>query len=254
MDRKLLTASSPFSAVRDGQFTMPRFVDVDLTNARTEQTALEIPIAGNVLYCDANPSDGNCVIEFNDVGRDPGTDTPFYASPGFIANVPYTRIRVYNDAQPGKKIRIVYGVDIPFQPGSVGSLSLSQAQINQLVRPLQSTGSFVDNTAALGALLTIFTPAQNPNGAIILNCAAHDQASVSGTGAFLANATPPASPVGGEIICGLQARTTISPVIYYEAQLDYPVFIAAGKGMYYIQNFVGAGAGFVSRSCRYILL
>lgn len=119
----LTAPASDFRAVRDGRRTQPFYIDVALDTAYTDAAPLLLPIAGNSLYIDARPTDGIAQIEFQDSSSDI-TGVPFYACPGFIYRGAFTQIRLTSSAQSGKKIRVVYGVDIDFQPGSVAQVAI----------------------------------------------------------------------------------------------------------------------------------
>lgn len=134
------------------------------------------------------------------------------------------------------------------------SVDLNTATLNTLTRPISPSAVWSDNTASLGAVLTVFAPAANTNGAILLSAYAQDQSTTSGTGAFVAKTSSPSNPVDGEVMTPLMQIAGLSTTLYYGARLDQPAFIAAGKGLYYVQNFTGAAAGFVARSARYRLL
>lgn len=121
MKNQLISPSTNFNAVRDGRNAPDFYFDLDLSSPFDSI----INVAGNSFYADANPADGVCTVYFQDTDRVGGT-TPFYVSPGFIARIPFTQIRVVNSfAQPGKKCRVVYGTDTDFQPGSVAQVSVS---------------------------------------------------------------------------------------------------------------------------------
>ena len=113
-----------FKDVREGLLSRPLYQDVDLSSARSISagSALVINMSGNTFYVDANPSDGNAVIRFQDTNLD-GTAAPFYVTAGFIARIPYTQLILENTAQAGKKIRIIYGVDIDFTPNTTSTVS-----------------------------------------------------------------------------------------------------------------------------------
>lgn len=126
MNQFLTSPSTDFRRVRDGREAIPLYIDVDLSSARTtDAQALVLNIAGNSFYIDANPSDGVCTVQFQNTNFDRST-APIYCGPGAIFNVPFTQILIRNTAQAGKKIRIVYGVDIDFIAGSIASV---QAQV-----------------------------------------------------------------------------------------------------------------------------
>lgn len=158
----LQSPTSNFNAVRDGRSAPDFYFDLDLSVLFDTV----INVAGNSLYADANPSDGVCTIYFQDTASD-RSPTPFYVSPGFIARIPFTQIRVQNTrVQPGKKLRIVYGTDTDFQPGSVSQLSIS-GQIG-LSGPGQAA---VDAGQAfrLGTALPFAKPAASYYYACIIN-------------------------------------------------------------------------------------
>ena len=115
---KLLKSDVNFQRVRDGRNALPFYFDLNLSTARSVAAGTHFiaNVAGDSFYADANPIDGNCVVHFQDTNLDRAA-VPFYVSPGFIANVPFTQLLIENAAQPGKKIRVAYGVDIDFQPG-----------------------------------------------------------------------------------------------------------------------------------------
>ncbi|NBW79186.1 MAG: hypothetical protein EBR27_09265 [Betaproteobacteria bacterium] len=127
MNSALRIPSSDFGRVRDRRESVPLYVDVDLTTARTtDAQALVLPIAGNSFYIDANPNDGICTVQFQDTNFDRST-APLYCGAGTIFKVPFTQVLIRNAAQAGKKIRIVYGVDIDFIAGSIAAIQTQSA-------------------------------------------------------------------------------------------------------------------------------
>lgn len=108
-----------FAAVRDGRNSLPLWMDIDLTSARSISAgnALSINIAGNSFYIDQDTANvGNSTVHFQDTNLG-NSSAPLFVSAGFIANVPFTQILIENTAQPAKRLRIFYGVDIDFQAG-----------------------------------------------------------------------------------------------------------------------------------------
>lgn len=147
--RGLTNPSTDFSRVRDRREAIPLYVDIDLSSARTtDADALALSIAGNSFYIDANPSDGVCTVQFQDTNFDRAT-APIYCGPGAIFNVPFTQVLIRNAAQAGKKIRIIYGVDIDFIAGSIASI---QAQVSPTaLTPTQTTKTVGTSSANLVA-------------------------------------------------------------------------------------------------------
>ena len=250
---KLLKSDVNFQRVRDGRNALPFYFDLNLSTARSVAAGTHFiaNVAGDSFYADADPSDGNCRVHFQDTNLDRAA-VPFYVSPGFIANVPFTQMLIENAAQPGKKIRIAYGVDIDFQPGSVAQIAVSNSGGYTAVRPEAVTGNYksttdtVANTAEL-----IFSAASNPNGAIV--CSAHAFGSNPATTnmAYISKATAPASIIDGDIIAlgGNKSNNGVTP--WYILDMPSYQYVAAGLGLYFISNqALTSGA----RSCRYKLL
>lgn len=257
MQNRLIAPSTDFRAVRDGRNSQVYYYDVALDTARSAAagTGLVLPISGNAFYCDANPGDGNAYVHFQDTNFD-RAPAPLYVSPGVIFNIPFTQVLIENSAQPGKKIRIAYGIDIDFQPGSVAQIAVTNAGGYTAVRPEQATGFYASNGAlAANTAEVIFAPAANVNGAIILTAEYDlDAQSAGGTpGAILAKNSAPATIIDGEVILTAQGAHNYTGVGYalgFKGVLQYPQFIPAGKGLYVIST----GAFSPRRSCRYKLL
>lgn len=130
----LSSPSIDFRSVRDQRRASLFYYDLDLSTARSASalTALLLNVSGNVVYIDADPSGGNALIHFQDGNYDRGP-VPVYASPGAIFNVPFTQLLIENTAQAGKKLRIVYGVDVDFQPGSVAQVAITGATTDDYI-------------------------------------------------------------------------------------------------------------------------
>lgn len=127
MNPLLNKPTSDFNAIRDGRNSLPLYIDVDLTNARSiaANSALVLNIAGNSFFTDADTANGgNATVHFQDTALG-NTSAPFFVSPGFIANVGFTQLLIENTAQAGKRLRIFYGVDIDFQAGVNSSIAIS---------------------------------------------------------------------------------------------------------------------------------
>ena len=123
------TLSQDFNAVRDGRRAPWYSYEIDLSIPRTDTPgggALELPIAGNSFYVDRAPDVGNASVQFQDLSFDRSM-LPIYCGAGFIANVLFTQVKFTNVAQPGKVLRIFYGVDVDFSPGTASEIILSGA-------------------------------------------------------------------------------------------------------------------------------
>lgn len=105
--------SVDFDETRKGLRRVPDYFDVDLTSARaiSANTQLLLQVAGNSFYVDQNPATvGNATVHFQDSLL--GLSTPVYVAAGFACGWPYTQLVIENAAQPGKILRVIYGVDI----------------------------------------------------------------------------------------------------------------------------------------------
>lgn len=234
MQNRLIAPSTDFRAVRDGRNSQVYYVDVALDTARSAAagTALVLPISGNAFYCDANPGDGNAYVHFQDTNFD-RAPAPLYVSPGVIFNIPFTQVLIENTAQPGKKIRIAYGIDIDFQPGSVAQIAVTNTGGYTAVRPEPMTGFFNSVTAYAAATATlVFSAASNVNGAIIYSASINDRQATAGTVAFLAKATAPTSATDGDPILAGHQNAVIGTDAAVSSFLTLPQYIDAGLGVY----------------------
>ena len=222
MNSPIIRPSTDFGAVRDGRNAPDFYFDIDLTVAGE----LVVPIAGNSFYCDADPSNGNAIVHFQDTNLD-RTPTPFYISPGFIARIPFTQCRFVWSAQPGKKIRVIYGTDTDFQPGSVSQVTFAG---NVNINGATYNASFIQNSIAVGAN-QIIAPGANVNGVILSNLNISYNITAGGAASILAKSTPPASITDGDAI-GCTILTSPGPSAIFEYQLINPVFIPPGRGLY----------------------
>jgi hypothetical protein len=236
----LQSPTSNFNAVRDGRNAPDFYFDIPL-NAAGEVT---YPIAGNSFYVDANPSDGNAIAYFQDTNLD-RTPTPFYISPGFIAQIPFTQCRFVWAAQPGKKIRIVYGTDTLFQPGSVSQVSFAGVvSINDAITTgIQSARSVLSGTAFTSA--TLLAAASNVAGITVKSAQflGAANASASTEGSLIAATTIPTNFSGGAskliLLTGLAYNNGSGNI----SLGNLSRFIPAGYGLYHIHQSAAAGGG-----------
>lgn len=168
--------STDFNRVRDGRNAPDAYFDIDLSIAGDQF----FNIAGNSFYVDSNTFDGTATVYFQETDNLRGP-TPFTVTPGFIARIPFTQIRVVWASQPGKKIRLIYGVDTDFQPGSVSQVSFAGNVTIQDVIGNTNQHYFRGAIAALGfAAVPIVTAAANTNGIMITGMFCNVQAVASG--------------------------------------------------------------------------
>jgi hypothetical protein len=119
------------------------------------------------------------------------------------------------------------------------------------VRPEVGSGFFTDNSAAAAnTAITIFTPASNTNGVIILNAEASEEtAGTACFGGFIAHTSAPANTTTGENIASLLYVAQVSGGRNFSAKLNTPALIAAGKGLYYLASAAPSTNGL--RSARW---
>jgi hypothetical protein len=260
MNNFLEQPNTDFRRVRDGRNSLPLWLDIDLTNARSiaAGSALSINIAGNSFYVDQDTVNvGNATVHFQDTNLG-ATSAPLFVSAGFIANVPFTQILIENTAQAGKRLRIFYGVDIDFQAGINASITISgTVQVNNTTAqkiPVAQTGSdytgSYQNAAPLAANTpeVIFTAGANVNGAIVLIASFNSyNAAAFPFPVIIAKATAPTTVVDGDVI--VTSENIISGG--GGGSLKTPIRIPAGKGLYYITNSAETNS---IRQAKYILL
>jgi len=223
---QLQKPSSDFSSVRDGRNAPDFYFDLDLSTTFDQI----INIAGNSFYCDANPVDGNFVVYFQETDSLRGP-TPFYASPGFIARIPFTQIRVTNTtAQPGKKARIVYGTDTDFQPGSVSQITLSgNVGINYPIAGFVANSNACQSQTFGALLIDLFAP---PSGGLVWNLEISTYVTGAGTNSIFLYSDTIAAPSGvtaNNMLGRIELGT--APLNVYSRRLEYksPFIVPAGR-------------------------
>lgn len=245
--------STDFPAVRDGRRARVFYYDVDLSTARSiaAGTALILTIAGNSFFCDQSPNQGAATVYFQDFTLTPTDAPPIYCGPGFVGTVPFTTLLIENTAQAGKRFRFFYGVDVDFKPSLSGSIALT-GTINAAPYGM-SYGASYKSTSALVANTgdVVFSPGANVNGAVIWAAGFLHQETVAAGISLVAKASAPASIVDGDVL--LQTQNFTNAASNFECgALPNPVFVAAGKGAYFIAAAASNTAAL--RSALYTLL
>lgn len=99
----------------------------------------------------------------------------------------------------------------------------------------------------------VFSPAANANGAIVWRANFQTQSAANTGAAYVAKASAPATVIDGDVIVGTDALYTgVGAQTGASGKLERPVFIAAGKGFYYIATTLESLIGV--RSVLYTLL
>ena len=231
---------SNFDAVKTDLQTQLLVYEIDLSTARSiaANTAEVLRFAGNSLYIDKNSDVGNGTIIFQDDSR--LKPARVFAQPGFIARVPWTQIIVENQAQAGKVLRIFYGVDVDFVPGTTSDFSISgSVDIRDVGYP---PSTFFRSSTLLGALGTeaVFLAAANTNGALIYSASLWGGDAVSTASSILASgAAAPVSLVSNPVILhhGTNSGFGVGPVL-----LQQPIRLAAGQGLWRLSVPAQSGA------------
>jgi hypothetical protein len=265
----LLEPTTDFQAVRDGRRSSLFYYDVDLSVARSitasPVSALLLPISGNSFYIDQDTNTvGYARVHFQDTNYG-SAPAPVYVGPGFIANVPFTQLLIENTAQPGKILRIFYGVDIDFAPGVNAQVAITgNISVQPAGAPSTSLGLSVtpygviyqssykgESLLAANTPEQVFSAASNVNGAIVWSAEfIHSATSLSNGATFVAKNSGPTSIIDGDVI--------VSPTMIYPGatetfggSLKNAVRIAAGKGLYFLNEVAATRS---MRSCLYTLL
>jgi hypothetical protein len=123
------------------------------------------------------------------------------------------------------------------------------------VRPVcEYTNSYVSDGAAAGpnTAYTIFTPAANANGAIVWNANYYSQnAAAPPKVVLVAHASAPGAIGTGDTLCLSNYQTGSGATGIATLVLPHPVFIPAGKGLYFLTALAEA---FGNRQALYSLL
>jgi hypothetical protein len=179
--------------------------------------------------------------------------------------VMFDRVRIYSATTQQVGFVTRFGSDVRYDRGAssvTGTVALDAATLAALeqinVRPESETGSwgFTAVTVANSAQ-TIFTPASNLNGAILLSAGFSIYGGASAPSvSIIAKSSAPANVLDGSIIFGGGISLTASGGgNLSQGTMPKEQFIPAGLGLYFITDIATTSAGGGSyRSCRYKLL
>jgi len=247
-------------------------IRIDLSNANALQ---ELTFKGDVVYVDKD-STGSIGVKFDMAWP---RFFPLGAN-GAIRGIPYEQLLLNWTAQPGLFVNLWfgYGVDIvaPNQDitsiGSIINPVTITGDVNAIGPHLLGTGynaaDFPLLTREVGAryastysTLTligsnapqqVFAPGTNTNGAIIHDLqyvTRNDSASMRA--AFVAHTSAPVSTADGDVLLSSGPTFTNTPGIWQSNHLTRPLYIAAGKGLWFIVNVAETDG---QRSVLYTLL
>jgi hypothetical protein len=235
-----------FDALIDGTRSTPFVYELDLSTARSfaAGTAVQIKITGNCLLIDSAPDVGNGYVIFEGVQDYTAGQVraPIYAQPGFVTRLPFANVYVANAAQPGKKLRFIYGVDLDFQ-------MMFPAHMAAVEQGHDYSSVFISNTNLIGASpsVQIFSAAQNENGAILWRGNVYTQAAAQ-HGLWLgARATVPATIFDGDTVWNFFGQSQ-----YVNELFARPLRIRAGLGLWFVN--AGADETVTTKNILYSLL
>lgn len=228
--------STDFAALIDGRRATLFVYELDLSTARSfaAGTAVQLKLTGNTVFVDQASDVGNVTMIFEGVQDDTGPliRPAIYVQPGFIAKIPFANLRVANTAQTGKKLRIFYGVDVDFVPSVNASVAIT-GNVNAVNYGATYQTSYKSTTLlAANTPDTIFSPGANVNGAIVWSAGGFTRGTALGT-SFLAKSSAPTNILDGDPITQV-ALGENSTDVWANHSLPNPIFIGAGKGLYYI--------------------
>lgn len=234
-------AGPDFDRARSQIATPFQYVDILLDVAGVNQV---YNLSGDFLYVDA-ASTGTATLELNNQYNDPSA--PFQVSAGFGLQALFKQIKLTWNAQAGKRLRLMYSTGdkiVPTNSTTIsGSVSVSLAG-NQYANSYDSTTALAANTPD-----TIFTPAANVSGAVVVvaDYLTFGSAAYCLYGFIAKNAAPANILDGDLIILGASHVANIDK----PAVLQSPIQIPAGKGLYRLCSVLEAAP---LASCLYRFL
>jgi|GEM_PF-2742275 len=222
-----------FDRARTQIATPFQYFDIDLTNAGVN---IPVEIAGDFLYFDtASGYDGIITFELNNDHAAPMA--PFTGRQGFALNALFKKLKCSWAAQPGKKVRIMYSTGERVIPALTGTLNVT-GTVATLEDGMSYGSSYKSSTSqAANAPDTVFSPGANVNGAIIhsANFVSYT-ISLNAFSSLIAKSSAPVSNIDGDVILSTDSYAVSTSNNYGLASLKKPIFIPAGKGLYYIST------------------
>ena len=215
------------------------YYDLDLSTAKEN---LILPIAGDFLYIDM-ASTGVATIELNN--QQEARKAPFQVRKGFAMQAVFKQLKITNTAQPGLFLRIMSSVGERVIP-ALGDMNISGSVT--VVEDGMTYGASYKSITPMAANTpdVIIAPGANVNGVVIQAASIYSFTSgVFTKPTLIAKAGAPASVIDGDVILSTMVVNNGA-----NCHLVRPVFVPAGKGVYYIP---GAAEADSSRSVLYTL-
>lgn len=228
--------STDFNAVRDDVAIPYLFYELDLSVPRSiaAGTQIVLQLKGNSIYIDQNSDVGAATIVFHDqsLTAKPGK---VYVQPGFNAQIPFDVLTIENLGQPGKVLRIFYGVDIDFKPGVNGILIINGVVSTSEQGSLYGVAFSSNGVLANNQNEAIVNAAPNVNGIVITRASAYSTTTPGPPFiVLLAKAgAPPTSAIDGDVLLAPEGFAAIGANFSLTSKLDFPIRVAPGKGLYW---------------------
>lgn len=126
------------------------------------------------------------------------------------------------------------------------------AELNLITPPNQPNGAYAVSNLAMAAVTpeVVFSVAANVNGAILLSGSIVGSDATNTQVALMHAAAPPGTMTAGSVI--MQALMTSTS--FSTALLQYPQFIPAGHGLYFIADQISGASRLNARAARYLML
>lgn len=226
-----------FLSVRDQLRALPFYRELDLSVARSIAAGTQeiIELAGNSFYVDpiidasGNAIGGVAVARFEDT-RLSAPSTPFTIRDNFNARIPFTRILIENPAQAGKRLRIIYGVDVDFVPGFSASVAIA-GNVNSVDQGFTYGASYQATLApGAGTATVAVAPGVNVNGLVAWNAGFAQNPATATTLGLLAKSSAPANIADGDLLLVAQQLSVAAQTF---AILPRAARISTGKGLYF---------------------
>lgn len=214
-----------------------QYVDVALDQAGVN---VILNISGDFLYLDAS-STGVVTIELNNQYND--ASAPFLAQPGFGLNALFKQVKLNWSAQQNKKVRIMYSTGDRVVPTNATTIN-GTVGISGAVETIGYGGKNVisfsmSNELVANTPITVFNPAENVNGAVIVRAAFVNmsmQVNIYYDCVLLAKNSTPTNSRDGLVIMQADSMSFISGYSNLSAKLENPIYIPKGMGAYFVSS------------------
>lgn len=203
-------------------------------------------------------------LEFYDQGREVAEAVNVgegYAEKFEVGN--FDRVRLSSSVNQQVQFVTRLGNSVLYDKAPVGDinivgaipLSLGVSTLQEMKRPM-GYGAAFSSVALLGNLATeqVFAPGANVAGAIIhaASWTGFNSANIAvSQSSLIAAAAAPGSFTGGDVLMQIENSVPLGGGIYYSGKLQSPIFVPAGRGLWFYNAVVEVASG---RRVLYTLL